>query len=266
MCYIAEGRSGACDRYGNSGGRIVRLDPLTILEHRAETGGAAVPFDSGESWNGELVDRRRFVTAIGAGTTYPDYKPAPVIVSQEVGLGTPPGDPAQLRFARLTAGANQILATMAGSVSHGSSTQALPSRRSSTTARIRSGLSEGRARMMRAPNRRPMPCGHEARRYPSSTCRTLTDRTLSRRERQIMDVIYRRGRATSAEVLEDLPDPPSYSSVRSALGNQFATCRTWSGVTLLPSQLRSTDSSTMRMDTGSRATFTPRAWPSAGSE
>jgi adenosylcobinamide kinase/adenosylcobinamide-phosphate guanylyltransferase len=39
-----------------------------------------------------------------------------LIVSQEMGLGTPPSDPAQLRYARLTAGANQILATMAGSV------------------------------------------------------------------------------------------------------------------------------------------------------
>jgi BlaI family transcriptional regulator, penicillinase repressor len=40
---------------------------------------------------------------------------------------------------------------------------------------------------------------------------------LSRRERQIMDVIYRRGRATAAEVLEDLPDPPGYSAVRALL-------------------------------------------------
>jgi len=32
-----------------------------------------------------------------------------------------------------------------------------------------------------------------------------------------MDVIYRRGRATAAEVLEDLPDPPSYSAVRALL-------------------------------------------------
>jgi len=40
---------------------------------------------------------------------------------------------------------------------------------------------------------------------------------LSRRERQIMDVIYRRGRATAAEVLDDLPDPPSYSAVRALL-------------------------------------------------
>jgi hypothetical protein len=84
MCYIAEGRTGACDRYGNVGGRIVRMDPLTILEHAAEGGVASVPFDDGE-WNGKLVNTgRRFVTAIGAGTTYPDYKPAPFIVSQEV--------------------------------------------------------------------------------------------------------------------------------------------------------------------------------------
>ena len=40
---------------------------------------------------------------------------------------------------------------------------------------------------------------------------------LGRRERQIMDVIYRRGRATAAEVLEDIPDPPGYSAVRAML-------------------------------------------------
>src|SRR5262249_42100515 len=40
---------------------------------------------------------------------------------------------------------------------------------------------------------------------------------LGRRERQIMDVIIRRGHATAAEVLNDLPDPPSYSSVRGML-------------------------------------------------
>lgn len=40
---------------------------------------------------------------------------------------------------------------------------------------------------------------------------------LSRRERQIMDVIFQRGRATAAEVMGDLPDPPSYSAVRATL-------------------------------------------------
>jgi predicted transcriptional regulator len=42
-------------------------------------------------------------------------------------------------------------------------------------------------------------------------------RQLSRRERQIMDIIYQRGQATAAEVLEDLPNPPSYSAVRAML-------------------------------------------------
>lgn len=40
---------------------------------------------------------------------------------------------------------------------------------------------------------------------------------LSRRERQIMDVIYARGRATAAEVTAALPDAPSYSAVRALL-------------------------------------------------
>lgn len=41
---------------------------------------------------------------------------------------------------------------------------------------------------------------------------------LSRRERQIMDVIYRLGRATVAEVVTELPEAPSYSTVRTLMG------------------------------------------------
>ena len=40
---------------------------------------------------------------------------------------------------------------------------------------------------------------------------------LSPRERQIMDVVYRRGSATVQEVLEEMPDPPSYSAVRATM-------------------------------------------------
>ena len=40
---------------------------------------------------------------------------------------------------------------------------------------------------------------------------------LSRRERQVMDILHRRGEATVAEIMEDLPDPPTYSAVRSVL-------------------------------------------------
>ena len=40
---------------------------------------------------------------------------------------------------------------------------------------------------------------------------------LSRRERQVMDILHRRSEATVAEIMADLPDPPTYSAVRSVL-------------------------------------------------
>src|SRR5262245_65991245 len=40
---------------------------------------------------------------------------------------------------------------------------------------------------------------------------------LTRRERQVMNILFRRGQATVAEVMDDLPDPPTYSAVRSVL-------------------------------------------------
>lgn len=46
---------------------------------------------------------------------------------------------------------------------------------------------------------------------------TLTHQQLSRRERQIMDVLFRLARATANEVLEAMPEPPSYSAVRAHL-------------------------------------------------
>ncbi len=79
LCRIRSGQSGACDRYANHEGKLVRLDPLLVLER----GGKAVPFlEGGKPWDGEFV--APFVTGIGATTTYPDYKPAPFIVSSQV--------------------------------------------------------------------------------------------------------------------------------------------------------------------------------------
>ena len=85
MCFIADGKSGACDRYANHAGELVRLDPLTVIQ----SGAKAVAFldqgDNAQDWDGDVIQGGRdFVTAVGAGTTYPDYKPAPFIVSQEV--------------------------------------------------------------------------------------------------------------------------------------------------------------------------------------
>jgi BlaI family penicillinase repressor len=42
-------------------------------------------------------------------------------------------------------------------------------------------------------------------------------RNLSRRERQMMDILYQRGRASAAEIHQALPDAPSYSAVRAKL-------------------------------------------------
>ena len=47
--------------------------------------------------------------------------------------------------------------------------------------------------------------------------KSTTHTSLTRRERQIMDVLYRRGRATAAEVMGELPGEPNYSTVRTQL-------------------------------------------------
>lgn len=46
---------------------------------------------------------------------------------------------------------------------------------------------------------------------------TRAQQHLSRRERQIMDIIHQRGQATAQEVMDSLPDPPGYSAVRALL-------------------------------------------------
>src|ERR1700749_2269325 len=86
-CFIRPGMAGACDRYANRDGELVRVDPHVLLERTVERGGTVVPFSrNAAEWSGAVLPEDSvFVTAIGAGTTYPDYKPAPFIVSSEVG-------------------------------------------------------------------------------------------------------------------------------------------------------------------------------------
>ena len=83
LCRIRPGRTGACDRYANADGRLIRTDPLVLSERATSEGGEMVPFLANEpNWNGNPVTGPEvFVTGIGSGTTYPDYKPAPFIVS-----------------------------------------------------------------------------------------------------------------------------------------------------------------------------------------
>ncbi len=103
LCQISEGKPGACDRYANQGGTLVRVDPVLIVDRRLAAGavGDLVPFlaeapthppagataaPAGEAAAAEpLPDGERwFVTAVGASTTYPDYKPAPFIVGSQL--------------------------------------------------------------------------------------------------------------------------------------------------------------------------------------
>src|SRR5262249_60839261 len=81
MCYIKPGAAGACDRYANHDGHLVRVDPHIVLERTVEHGGRVVPFQAGGGWGGKVVHQPDgFVTAIGARTTHPALKTGPVTV------------------------------------------------------------------------------------------------------------------------------------------------------------------------------------------
>ncbi|MGH8858259.1 MAG: 6-hydroxynicotinate reductase, partial [Polaromonas sp.] len=105
LCQISDGRSGACDRYANRGGTLVRVDPVLLLRRTlADQEARVVPFVgrvavegsadqvqpsdgvpaavAAPAWSGDLLLADEvFITGVGSSTTYPDYKPAPFIVS-----------------------------------------------------------------------------------------------------------------------------------------------------------------------------------------
>ena len=82
LCQISEGRTGACDRWGNFNGVLTRVDPVVLFTKVATTAGALTGFVESESWDGNpIAEAPVFVSGVGSGTTYPDYKPAPFIVS-----------------------------------------------------------------------------------------------------------------------------------------------------------------------------------------
>jgi 6-hydroxynicotinate reductase len=82
LCQISAGRTGACDRWGNFNGALTRVDPVMLFKKVAAGSGDVTGFVSGETWDGGVVaEAPVFVSGVGSGTTYPDYKPAPFIVS-----------------------------------------------------------------------------------------------------------------------------------------------------------------------------------------
>ena len=75
-CRIAEGRTGACDRYANYDGVLTRVDPVVLLERQAD-GGAVVPF-SAKEWQGDLLPQRYEITGVGAGDDLPGLQAGPL--------------------------------------------------------------------------------------------------------------------------------------------------------------------------------------------
>jgi hypothetical protein len=90
LCQISPGKAGACDRYANREGVLVRLDPVLLLRRGAAAdspGAEVVDFDPAAPLPEAAADDgdEFFVTGIGSSTTYPDYKPAPFIVASQSG-------------------------------------------------------------------------------------------------------------------------------------------------------------------------------------
>jgi hypothetical protein len=106
LCQISDGRLGACDRWGNVGGRLTRTDPLVLMRRpdievvavQAGEGGAdqrAAAVEQGHERcggrrrrlhldsDGRLRDRRPLRFRRCQRHHYPDYKPAPFIVASE---------------------------------------------------------------------------------------------------------------------------------------------------------------------------------------
>jgi hypothetical protein len=82
LCQISEGRTGACDRWGNFDGKLTRVDPVVLFRKVTGESGAVTGFVGSEDWDGSPIkDAPVFVSGVGSGTTYPDYKPAPFIVA-----------------------------------------------------------------------------------------------------------------------------------------------------------------------------------------
>jgi len=83
LCQISPRKLGACDRYGNVDGKLTRTDTVHLVRR---PGREVLEWSAAQhgGWDGTLLDDAPvFVSGIGSGTTYPDYKPAPFIVASK---------------------------------------------------------------------------------------------------------------------------------------------------------------------------------------
>src|SRR3978361_2109248 len=91
LCQISAGKTGACDRYANAEGVLIRVDPVVLLRRTLDSAEPAlVPFTARRAESQGSLQANPlasldevFVTGIGSSTTYPDYKPAPFIVASQ---------------------------------------------------------------------------------------------------------------------------------------------------------------------------------------
>ena len=84
LCQISPGKTGACDRYANNDGTLVRVDPGLFLRRGLQAPADQVlPLDGSAPADAAASGDEFFVTGVGSSTTYPDYKPAPFIVASQ---------------------------------------------------------------------------------------------------------------------------------------------------------------------------------------
>src|SRR6266853_5291402 len=74
LCYIKPGRAGACDRYANADGQLVRLDPHVVLERAVSRGDTLVPFlEKSREWDGALLSGDRKSTRLNSSHSQISY-------------------------------------------------------------------------------------------------------------------------------------------------------------------------------------------------
>ncbi len=86
LCQITEGRTGACDRWGNVDGVLTRVDPVVVMRRlsgKEASGQPAIADQAAPAAEAGDSDTDLFVSGVASGTTYPDYKPAPFIVASK---------------------------------------------------------------------------------------------------------------------------------------------------------------------------------------
>ena len=124
MCYIAEGQAGACDRYANEAGQIIRVDPLTVFDRRLAAGDEIHAVIRGTGLNNDGADKMSYTAPSVAGqaaviaAAHRDAGVAAETISyiECHGTATPLGDPIEIAGLNRAFGAGRPGTVAIGSV------------------------------------------------------------------------------------------------------------------------------------------------------